>query len=533
MLIYLRCSTDKQAAKGLTIPSQRERCLQWAKENGYEVDEETDIYIDEGESARTSNRPQFQVMWERCRQDKTVTAVAFYDISRLARNRIDFALVKQDLEKRGIRICSVTEGTDETPSGQLLEGVLSTVAEFFSLQGGEKIKTGMGQKFSNGDWPTRAKYGYKNVQERLTSNKVKSWIDVNWEEAKWVVRAFELFATGDYSAQTLAKKLQDENFPVRKGKRSSGKLHPSFLNKILRDKFYIGIMTWKGAIIAPPLTKHELFLDRALFEKVQAIMDARLGGASRNRRLFSVIKSISYCGECGSKMTNDEQKTSSGRIIKYLRCLKSQHGEKIECKQAYTDEEIYLGQFSDLLKMIELPNGFVEKLRARIKTLFADEQSVYEKARIDILGKIESVKRKKKNLVMQLLDNEKSSPADIEMYEGIKMELNLEENRFNEELTKIENKISAVVRTVEIAVALAANCLYAFQKAKEPALQTLLARTLFKKLLMKDGEIVSAVLNEPVDYLCYPRLKNHPIFDLSAVGAPERTRTSNPCGTTS
>ena len=183
--------------------------------------------------------------------------------------------------------------------------------------------------------------------------------------------------------------------------------------------------------------------------------------------------------------------------------------------------------------MIELPNGFVEKLRARIKTLFADEQSVYEKARIDILGKIESVKRKKKNLVMQLLDNEKSSPADIEMYEGIKMELNLEENRFNEELTKIENKISAVVRTVEIAVALAANCLYAFQKAKEPALQTLLARTLFKKLLMKDGEIVSAVLNEPVDYLCYPRLKNHPIFDLSAVGAPERTRTSNPCGTTS
>ena len=149
-LIYLRVSTDKQAGKGLSIPAQKEKCLQYAKDNGYEVNEETDIYADEGESARTSNRPQFQILWERCRNDKTVRAVIFYDVSRLARNRIDFALVKQDLTKRGIKIRSATEGIDSSPSGQMLEGVLSTVAEFFSLQSGEKISLGMMGKAKSG-----------------------------------------------------------------------------------------------------------------------------------------------------------------------------------------------------------------------------------------------------------------------------------------------------------------------------------------------------------------------------------------------
>lgn len=61
-LIYLRVSTDKQAEKGLSIPTQQDRCLHYARENGFEVDLETDIYVDRGESARTANRPQLQVM---------------------------------------------------------------------------------------------------------------------------------------------------------------------------------------------------------------------------------------------------------------------------------------------------------------------------------------------------------------------------------------------------------------------------------------------------------------------------------------
>lgn len=524
-LIYLRVSTDRQAQKGLSIPAQKERCLEYAKQNGYGVDETTDIYTDAGESARTANRPQFRVLWERCRTDKTVKAVIFYDISRLARNRIDFALIKKDLEQHGIRICSATEGTDKTPSGQMLEGVLSSVAEFFSLQNAEKVKSGMYQKLKEGWWPTRAPYGYKNVQEKVATGKVRAWVEINWQEAKWVIKAFELFATGNYSIATLTEVLEKEGFPLRKHKKNNGKMHTSFLAKMLRDKFYIGVIDW-GSLINPN-GKHEVFLDRGLFEKAQAILDARLGGGSRNRRLFSILKTIAFCGECGSKMTVEEHTLKNGDLVRYLRCLKSQHSKRVNCNQSYGQENDYLNQFTEILKVVQLPNNLVEKIRNRIKTLFKDEQGVYEKARADILGKIESIKQRKKNLVLQLIDN-KASENDLELFQSVKVDLETEEKRLNEELAKSESKIANVLKTIEIALALAANCNYAYKKAS-PELKALLAKTFFKKLVIRDKQIVQAVLNEPLDYLCHPRTRKLAIFNLATTCGQYRNRTYALC----
>lgn len=75
------------------------------------------------------------------------------------------------------------------------------------------------------------------------------------------------------------------------------------------------------------------------------------------------------------------------------------------------------------------------------------------------------------------------------------------------------------MRTIEIALSLAANCHYAYQKA-EPELKALLVRTFFKELVVRDRQIVHAVLNEPLDYLCRARLRKYPVFGLEVVGSP-------------
>lgn len=276
-LIYLRVSTDKQASKGLSIPAQRERCLQWAKDNGYEVNEETNIYSDEGESARTAHRPQFQILWERCRNDRNIKAVIFYDISRLARNRIDFALVKQDLTKRGIRLCSITEGTDDSPSGQLLEGVLSTVAEFFSLQGGEKISTGMLGKVKSGGWAGKAPYGYKNARENTGNNKDRRWIEIDEKESPWVPKAFQMFATGNYSLRKLAKILTKEGFPMPNNKP----LTQGYLHRILHNCAYIGKIPYKGKEYEGA---HPSLVEPSLFFTVRDILFQRNGGADKSQK---------------------------------------------------------------------------------------------------------------------------------------------------------------------------------------------------------------------------------------------------------
>src|SRR5215207_6095344 len=91
-LIYLRVSTDRQAQKGIALPTQEERCRAHAAESGYVVDPKRDIYVDGGESARTMDRPALMDLLSRCKEDRGIRAVIVYDVSRLARNRLDFAL---------------------------------------------------------------------------------------------------------------------------------------------------------------------------------------------------------------------------------------------------------------------------------------------------------------------------------------------------------------------------------------------------------------------------------------------------------
>jgi len=152
-LIYIRVSTDKQAEKGIALPTQKDRCLEALKETEFTFDEDTDLYVDSGESARTMNRPAILNMLNRCKTDKDIGAVIVYDISRLARDRIDFAFIKKDFQKYNIQFISATEPIDSSPEGQILEGILSSVAEFSSTQSARRIRLNMLRKVKDGHWP--------------------------------------------------------------------------------------------------------------------------------------------------------------------------------------------------------------------------------------------------------------------------------------------------------------------------------------------------------------------------------------------
>ena len=59
-------------------------------------------------------------MIKKCQKDKTVDGVIVYKIDRFSRSNIDFYAYKAIFKKRGIRLVSVTENIEESPSGQLL-----------------------------------------------------------------------------------------------------------------------------------------------------------------------------------------------------------------------------------------------------------------------------------------------------------------------------------------------------------------------------------------------------------------------------
>ena len=53
--IYIRVSTDEQATEGYSIRAQEERLIAYCQSQDWDV---TNIYKDEGYSAKDTNRPQ-------------------------------------------------------------------------------------------------------------------------------------------------------------------------------------------------------------------------------------------------------------------------------------------------------------------------------------------------------------------------------------------------------------------------------------------------------------------------------------------
>lgn len=513
-LIYLRVSTDRQAQKGLSIPAQKERCLQYATVNKFEVNEEMDVYEDKGESARTTNRPDFLRLWERCRNDKAVKAVIVYDISRLARDRIDFALVKQDLTKRGIRICSATEGIDDSPSGQMLEGVLSTVAEFFSLQSGEKISGGMRRKAKEGVYPTRAPFGYKNVREVISGDKNRAWIEVDEKEAIWVEKAFRLYATGDYSLRELTDLLSEQGFPSRTGKKP----YVSFIEKMLKNKIYIGWIVWGG--IENSDGKHKPIIDRSLFDKAEAIREAHNLGGNRTRKHIFILRGIAYCAECGSRWTAGYHTNRHGKKYGLYDCQKAQKAQRVACGQKSVSLDNLEGQFAQIFKQVQLPTSFVEKIRNRVRAIYAQEEETYNKLAVMYASDQTKIKEQTDRLIKLYMNN----GINDERYEEEKKKLDLEEIRLKENSAKVEGDLKNTIRVIETAISLANNCYRTYTKAPYE-LKVLMAHAFFKEIVIQDKQIVRATLNPPLDYLCAKRLQRNPLFQLANVCGPAGSRT--------
>jgi DNA invertase Pin-like site-specific DNA recombinase len=143
-LSYVRVSTREQAERngspeGYSIPAQAEACRRKAAALGATVVEE---YIDRGESAKTSDRPELQRMLERIRTQRDVSFVIVHKVDRLARNRADDVTIGLTLKAAGVQLISASENIDETPSGRLLHGIMASIAEFYSANLASEIIRG-------------------------------------------------------------------------------------------------------------------------------------------------------------------------------------------------------------------------------------------------------------------------------------------------------------------------------------------------------------------------------------------------------
>ena len=163
--LYARVSSDRQDVD-LSIAAQLRALRDYANKKGYIVVRE---YVDEAESGRIADRPEFRKMIDAASK----TSAPFQEIlvwkcSRFTRKREHAVAFKSMLRRRGVRVVSITEQADDTPTGKLLEAIIESVDEFYSENLAQEVVRGMREAASRGFWMTTyAPYGYKRVHSRM------------------------------------------------------------------------------------------------------------------------------------------------------------------------------------------------------------------------------------------------------------------------------------------------------------------------------------------------------------------------------
>ncbi len=492
-LIYLRVSTDRQAERGLSIPAQREACFGYAQRHDFEVVGE---YVDEGESARSADRPQLQEMLTRCKKDPGIDAVIVHKIDRFARNTHDHAIIKHILKQNDIILQSVTENIDGSPEGEVMEGMMAVLAQYYSRNLGRETLKGMNQRAQNGLWNAPAPLGYVNRQIREVGGQIRKWVEPASEEVLMVKTAFELYATGEYTLHSLTDALWERGLRTRRGNR----VCTSVLARMLRRKFYIGRVEWNGL---ESDGVHDAIIERQTFDKVQNVLYSRGGYVERQKKHIFILRGIASCGECGARITGEKHTTKAGNLVEYYRCSKRIGRNPTLCRQEYVPVKTLESQFTKLIKAIELRPASAAKLREKIKETAAQQTNQENELIETSKRKIEQCRIKEARLLEKLAEG---VIADDD-YAQAKSVIEKEKADYERRLSKATEGSTQNAKVMKTALALATQCGKAYSMA-DATEKKFYAATFFKQILVRDGLIVDAQLNAPMEWLLLKRLRS-------------------------
>jgi site-specific DNA recombinase len=313
--LYVRVSSDRQDVD-LSVAAQLKALREYAARNDYAVVRE---FIDEGESGRTSYRPQFRQMIAMAKHsDEPFDLILVYKYSRFARSREDSIVYKALLKKSGVQLISITEPVDDTAMGRFMQSIIECLDEFYSENLGEEVTRGMRESAARGFYLcSRAPYGYRRIKVN-DGGKERARLDIDQFQSQVVASIFTEVVDGKGLTE-IVKGLNLKGIASPKG-NTWGK---TTIHKILSNEIYTGNMIWgrdsKRGL--PPVRADNAcpaIVDPETFRRVQGLLRGRSFASVHPQRISSryLLSGIARCGHCGKALIGAEAK--SGKFAYYV-----------------------------------------------------------------------------------------------------------------------------------------------------------------------------------------------------------------------
>ena len=233
--LYARVSSDRQDVD-LSVAAQLRALRDYAKNNGYSIARE---YVDEAESGRIADRPQFRNMIdEGGKATAPFQVILVWKFSRFTRKREHAVAFKSMLRRKGIRVVSITEHADDSPTGKLMEAIIESVDEFYSENLAQEVVRGMRESASRGYFlASKAPFGYNRIK---VSDGVKDrpTLEVDPVAAPIVKEIFESSRRGN-GLKEICKEMNGRGITNR-GRR----WQKNIVHYLLTNEAYTGTAVW-------------------------------------------------------------------------------------------------------------------------------------------------------------------------------------------------------------------------------------------------------------------------------------------------
>ena len=368
-----------------SIEGQRRDCEAWARSHGLKICRE---YVDRHISGKTDNRERFQEMMED--SDKHAFDILIcWKTDRLARNRYDSAIYKNRLRKNGVKIVYAAESSVDGPEGIILEGLMESLAEYYSAELSQKLRRGIRESALK----CHSLGGYHALG--LTANKNHEYV-IDEKQAPTVRYIFEQYAAGQAAAAIVA----DLN---SKGKRTAtgGSFNKNSILRIVTNEQYIGTYISKAHNVRVE-NAIPAIIDRELWDKVQLMVKLnREGRAPKSVRANYMLSGKLFCKLCDSTMKGISGTGKHGDKHYYYSCSgRTEHQcEKHNIEKNYL-ENLIVSATADYI----LAPGKLEEIADRVIAVQLSDQRKENPEKKMLEAELSENVRKQDNIMRAIED---------------------------------------------------------------------------------------------------------------------------------
>ena len=478
---YIRVSTARQGERGVSLQEQHDAIARYAQANGITVCE----WFEERITAAKTGRPVFSRMLDKLRDDKA-RGIVIHKIDRGARNLRDWACLGELLDA-GMDVRFAHEALDmKSRGGRLAADIQAVVAADFIRNLKDETRKGMYGRLKQGLLPLPAPLGYLDNG----GGKPKTVCPIS---GPLIRRAFEAYATGQYSLHMLADEMHELGVRSRFGARVP---HGAWA-RIIRNPFYMGLIRLKSTEECFQGI-HEPLITSAIYDSVQEVLAGRM--PKRTRVHDFTYRRIFHCRHCGNLLIGERQK---GHV--YYRC------HTRNCRRSCLREEALESALLDALRQLEFSPQEIRLLRMEAEKLCCLRASNQDQLLDSLRLRNDATRSRLERLTDAYIDRMLTKDA----FESRRKDLIREQLTIADEIRRLESGDGDVNASIEsiLELAISVYSTYELSKATE---KRELVKNIFSNRTVA-GKSIGLTMRKP-----YRAMADRP---TGSCGAPSRSTT--------